>query len=103
MNRTNIIIINIISMKGDSFKLADFTVPTGICCHDSQNLHSPIAADTEAKGKDGQKLELRYCTHSLLSHTITTLYAGTRTTLHGGTEKIDYQTTRRRKVKTDGA
>ena len=51
MNRTNIIIINIISMKGDSFKLADFTVPTGTYCHDSQNLNSPIAADTAAKRK----------------------------------------------------
>ncbi len=70
MNKTNIIII---IMKVDSFKLADFTVATGSCCHDSQNLHSPIAADTAAKGKDGRNLELRYCTHSLTSHSITKL------------------------------
>ena len=82
MNKINIIII---IMKVDSFKLADFTVATGSCCHDSQNLYSSIVADTEAKGKDGQKLELRYCTRSLTSHSITKLYASIRTTLYGGT------------------
>ena len=100
MNKINIIII---IMKVDSFKLADFTVATGSCCHDSQNLYSSIVADTAAKGKDGRNLELHYCTHSLTSHSITKLYASTRTTLHGGTVKIDHQTTRWHKVKTDRA
>ena len=103
MNKTNIIIIISISMKVDSFKLADFTVPTGSCCHDSQNLHSSIAADTAAKRKDGRNSKRHYFMHSLTSHSITKLYGGTRTTLHGGTVKIDGQTTRRHKVKTDEA
>ena len=81
MNKTNIIII----MKVDSFKLVDFTVPTVSCCPVSQNHHSSIVADTAAKGKDGRNLKLHYCTHSLTAHSITKLYASTRTTLHGGT------------------
>ena len=57
MNKTHIIIV--ISMKAENFKPADFTVSTGSCCQDSQNRHSPIVADTAAKGKDGLYLELR--------------------------------------------